>query len=158
MARHKITIRVDGAFRDEASTEPLHKVALATLVHQKLEAPCDLAVVVTDDETSRALHHRHLGIDRPTDVLAFPNVTRGPFVEAPGQAHYLGDVIISFPRARAQAGELGHEVLAELQLLTVHELLHLLGHDDAVDGKRARMFEAQDQILSALGVDIALPE
>ena len=158
MARHKIAIQIDGSFRDQVSPEPLHQVALAALVHQKLEAPCDLAVVVTDDESSRELNHRHLGIDGPTDVLAFPNVTRGPFVDAPGQTHYLGDVIISFPRAQAQAGELGHDVLAELQLLIVHGVLHLLGYDDTVDSKRARMWAAQGQILSALGIEVPLPE
>jgi probable rRNA maturation factor len=91
-------------------------------------------------------------VDAPTDVLAFPNETRGPFVSAPGYPRYLGDVIISFPRAASQATEVGHPTEAELQLLAVHGVLHLLGYDDEAKEERAQMWKAQSEILRILGV------
>jgi probable rRNA maturation factor len=96
-------------------------------------------------------------VDAPTDVLAFPDATRGPFVAAPGLPRYLGDVIVSFPRASAQAAEAGHDTQADLQLLVVHGMLHLLGYDDVTDEQRARMWDAQSEILQALGVEAHPP-
>jgi probable rRNA maturation factor len=141
----------------EAEPETLRRAALAALVYQQLEEPCELAVVVTDDKVLHELNLRHRGVDAPTDVLAFPNETRGPFVDAPGQARYLGDVIVSFHRAQAQAAEAGHDTQVELQLLVVHGVLHLLGYDDVTEEQRARMWAAQTEILTALGVQVDVP-
>jgi probable rRNA maturation factor len=70
----------------------------------------------------------------------------------------LGDVIISFPRAKAQAAEAGNELSAELQLLVVHGVLHLLGYDDQAPPERARMWRAQQIVLDDLGVEVHLPD
>jgi len=136
----------------------LQQAALTTLVHLGMEEPFELAVVVTDDGTLHELNLRHRGVDGPTDVLAFPDDTRGPFVDAPDMPRYLGDVIISFPRAQAQADDVGHTVEAELQLLVVHGVLHLLGYDDAEKEARVRMWAAQADVLRLLEVDVRLPE
>ena len=127
------------------------------MIHERVEGPCELAVVVTGDETLHELNLRHRNVDGPTDVLAFPDETRGPFVAAPGLPRYLGDVIISFHRAEAQASMTGHDVRAELQLLVVHGVLHLLGYDDLAEDQRAQMWAVQAQILQVLGVDVHLP-
>ena len=158
MSVYTIDIVVDDDYREQVPEDMLRETATAALVHQRIGTPCDLAVVITGDGALQELNLRHLGIDAPTDVLAFPNVPRGPFVEAPGQPRYLGDVVISFPRARAQAGGLRHSVVAELQLLVVHGVLHLVGHDDTEDAKKARMWVAQSQIVRAMGVDAHPPE
>ncbi len=150
---YTIEVQIDERFRTQVQSEPLHGAALATLIHQRVEELCELAVVVTDDEALRELNCRHRGIDAPTDVLAFPDETRGPFVGAPGLSRYLGDIIISFPRAGDQAAEAGHAVQAELQLLVVHGVLHLLGYDDVMEEQRAKMWAAQAEILQTLGVE-----
>jgi len=62
----------------------------------------------------------------------------------------LGDVILSYPRAEEQAAEAGHSALDELQLLTVHGVLHLLGYDDQEETARAEMWAAQEAILDLL--------
>jgi len=157
MALHIVEVQIDEQFQSLVQSEPLHQAGLATLIHQRVGGPCELAVVVTDDEALRELNRRYRGVDAPTDVLAFPDETRGPFVGAPGLPRYLGDVIISFPRAEAQAAEAGHDVQAELQLLVVHGVLHLLGYDDAVEEQRAQMWAAQAEILQALGVEAHPP-
>lgn len=174
MSLHTIKVQIDEQFQAQAQPEPLHRVALATLIHQRVEEACELAVVVTGDEALRELNRRHRGVDAPTDVLSFPDErcpepcpelcrravegTRGPFVGAPGLQRYLGDVIISFPRAETQATEAGHDVQAELQLLVVHGVLHLLGHDDQAEPERAAMWTAQAAILQALDVVVHLPD
>lgn len=157
MSLHTIEIQIDEQFQGQVQSAPLRLAALAPLIHQQVEEACDLVVVVTGDEALHALNRRHRDVDAPTDVLAFPDETRGPFVSAPGLPRYLGDVIISFSRAEAQAQEAGHTVQAELQLLTVHGVLHLLGYDDAVGEQRAQMWAVQAEIVEALEVDVNLP-
>ncbi|MCK4472222.1 MAG: rRNA maturation RNAse YbeY, partial [Anaerolineae bacterium] len=85
---YTIEVQIDEQFRAQVQPEPLHRAALATLIHQRVEELCELAVVVADDEVLRELNCRHRGIDAPTDVLAFPDETRGPFVGAPGLPRY----------------------------------------------------------------------
>jgi probable rRNA maturation factor len=154
---HSIEVQIDEQFQSRVQPETLHRAALATLAHQQVEEPCELAVVVTDDEALHELNLRHRNVDAPTDVLAFPNKTREPFVSAPDLPCYLGDVIVSFPRAEAQAAEAGHATQAELQLLVVHGVLHLLGHGDLTAEQRRDMWAVQAEILQSLGVELHLP-
>lgn len=154
---HTIAVHVDEGLESQVDSELLCRTALQTLHSQQIESGCELAVVVTDDDTLRELNHRHRGIDAPTDVLAFADEARDPFVEAPGELRYLGDVVVSFHRAAAQAAEAGHDTQAELQLLVVHGVLHLLGYDDQAEQAREKMWRVQSQILQALEVDVNPP-
>ena len=114
----------------------------------------NLAVVLGGDEHTRVLNHQYLGIDAPTDVLSFP---AGEIDPETGQ-RYLGDVVISFTRAVDQAAQRGHSVEAELQLLVVHGVLHLLGYDHATPAEKDRMWEIQGRILTGLGLSLDIPE
>lgn len=162
MSLHTIHVHAEEPFEGRVVAEVLQRAALATLIYQQRDqarpTQYELTIVITDDDALQELNRRFLGIDAPTDVLAFPNDTRGPFVEVPGYPYYLGDVVISLPRAEAQALEAGHTTDAELQLLVVHGVLHLLGYDDAEEEPRAKMWEAQAAILGALGVQVNLPD
>ncbi len=153
--RYWVDVQVEGEW--PADVDSLRLAAIATLAHQG-EPPVEVAVVVADDETLQELNRRYRQVDEPTDVLAFPMDTRGPFVGAAGQPRYLGDIVISYPRAAAQAAEAGHAAQAELQLLVVHGVLHLLGYDDQSEPERSQMWAAQKAILDALGVQIHLPD
>lgn len=150
-----VEIQVDADFADRVDADRLRQAALATLRHQGLGGPAELTLVVTDDGTVRRLNRSYRGVDAPTDVLSFGNEEQEGFVTAPDAPRYLGDVIISFPRAEAQARQAGHSVEAELGLLTVHGVLHLLGHDHAGPGAKAVMWAAQADILRDLGVSVA---
>lgn len=154
---HIIEVQIEEPFQAQARSVLIRQAALAALAHQQVPRSCELAVVVTDDEALHELNRRYRGVDAPTDVLAFSNEARGPFVDAPGQPRYLGDVIISFPRAAAQAVEAGHPTEVELQLLTVHGVLHLLGYDDEVEEERAQMWKVQSEILRTLGIEAHPP-
>ena len=112
----------------------------------------DLTLVLTGDSQIQALNRDFLGKDAPTDVLSFPADESDPETGR----RYLGDVVISLPRATEQAGERGHTVEAEVQLLVVHGVLHLLGHDHAGAEEKARMWAAQAEVLERLGVSPAI--
>lgn len=161
MSHHTVDVQIEEPYKPHVGPEPLRRAAEAVLQQQQVEEPCEVAVVVSGDETLHQLNRRHRGVDAPTDVLAFPHQTKSPdftFIDAPGLPRYLGDVIISFPRAKAQAAEAKNELLAELQLLVVHGVLHLLGHDDETELERARMWDAQQAVLDDLGVEVHLPD
>ncbi|MGD0877794.1 MAG: rRNA maturation RNase YbeY [Anaerolineales bacterium] len=108
----------------------------------------DLTIVLVDDAHIQALNRAFLTHDAPTDVLSFPADEPDPETGR----RYLGDVVISTPRAGEQARERGHAVEAEMQLLVVHGILHLLGHDHAEVGEKERMWTAQARALERLGV------
>jgi probable rRNA maturation factor len=158
MCAHTIEAQIDQEYQGQVSAETLRRAALAAVEHAGQDEPYEVAIVVTGDEALQELSSRFLGADRPTDVLAFPDDTRGPFVGAPGHPRYLGDVVVSLPRAEAQAREASHDLEAELQLLVIHGVLHLLGYDDVTEEDRSAMWSAQRTILKRMGIDIQLPE
>ena len=121
--------------------ELIEHAALTTLAHQSTDG--DLTIVLTDDAQLHQLNRDYLGVDAPTDVLSFPASETDPETGV----SYLGDVIVSIPRAEAQSQSAGHPLEAELQLLVVHGVLHLLGHDHADPEDKARMWSAQSQVL-----------
>jgi probable rRNA maturation factor len=100
------------------------------------------------DSYLQQLNRQFSGIDVPTDVLAFPD---------DGENGHIGDVIISAQLAAQSAQRRGHSTSDELQLLTVHGALHLLGHDHSTPEDHLRMWQAQAQILAQLGLSISTP-
>jgi probable rRNA maturation factor len=131
------------------SPDRLRQVAEATLHHEGASGQATL--VITDDQGIQALNRDFLGRDVPTDVLAFSaQEEAGAFVAAPEMGSYLGDVIVSYPRALAQAPEHGQQVEQELYLLIVHGFLHLLGYDHADEEEKAVMWARQEAILASL--------
>jgi probable rRNA maturation factor len=125
----------------------LHAAQL-TLDLENIAGGASLSVVVSDDMFLRKLNHQYRNIDAATDVLSFPASETDPDINA----LYLGDVIISLPRAEVQASEGSQPVKDELLLLVVHGILHLLGYDHLKRADKKKMQEAQDRILAELGL------
>jgi probable rRNA maturation factor len=150
---YNIHVHVDEDYAGEVEPKLLRDAAKAAL-KQQAATPGSLTIAVSGDETLHALNKQHLGHDQPTDVLSFPSDRDDP----DDTGRYFGDIVISYPRAMAQADTGGHAVEAELQLLTVHGVLHLLGHDHASDEERAQMWQAQADVLEALGSEITGPQ
>jgi probable rRNA maturation factor len=88
----------------------------------------EVHVLVTGDEILHELNRSYRGLDRPTDVLSFPDGDRLPSGEI-----LLGEIVVSLDSARRQAVDLGHDELRELEELVLHGTLHLLGHDHQTD-------------------------
>lgn len=141
-------INIESSLDQPFDLDLLEQAAIAALTHQSAEG--DLTIVLADDEQLRRLNRDFLGIDAPTDVLSFPASETDPET---GEA-YLGDIILSISRAHAQAQSAGHSLADECQLLVVHGVLHLLGHDHAEADEKAKMWKAQSEILEGLGVKI----
>lgn len=156
--KHHIEIQVEEQVGALAEA-PLKKAVMATLTQQRVAESCEVVVVFSDDDALQTLNCRFRGLNQPTDVLSFSNDTRGPYSGgASGFPRYLGDIVISVDRARAQAEAVGASLMQELQLLVTHGMLHLLGYDHATPDEKAEMWSAQADVLHRLGVDIPLPE
>lgn len=148
MTCFEIHIQLDKKHHPKEFAEVLRQAAAATLHHLQVEPPASLTIVLDDDARLCTLNRQFRGIDKPTDVLSFPDDDLDP---------YLGDVVISWDRVQAQAIAGGHPAQAELQLLAVHGVLHLLGHDHATTEQRDAMWATQAAILTALGAPITGP-
>ncbi len=140
-----INIDSQYGFSDNALLE---RAARFTLDHESAPSDSELTIVLTDDAQLRELNNQYLGIDSPTDVLSFPSDEVDPETEI----SYIGDIILSIPRATEQAESAGHSVEEEAQLLVVHGTLHLLGHDHAEVDDKARMWQAQAEVMVRLGL------
>ena len=95
-------------------------------------------IAFTDDDTIRNLNSQYRDIDRPTDVLSFPQDMEN---------NILGDIIVSVEKAKVQAEEKQHDLEQEMALLVAHGFLHLLGYDHAEPEEEKRMFSLQDRLL-----------
>jgi len=145
-----VEVQVAAAFARQVDTMDLHAAAAAVLASEG-QVDGEITLVVTDDAQVRELNARYRGVDSATDVLAFP--AQGPekrLIEPQEAAKYLGDVIIAYPRASAQAEAAAHPVANELRLLVVHGTLHLLGYGHATPEEEAAMWARQEEILVGL--------
>jgi probable rRNA maturation factor len=151
----KVNFRTDSPYRKLVEQRRLKEAAVKTLAHQAFPARAELTIAITGDEEIRALNRQYRGIDRPTDVLSFGDDQ----IEASAdQVFYLGDVVISYPSAEAQAQAAGHSPADELVLLVIHGVLHLLGHDHAERGEKRTMWAAQDDVLRQMGARVTTTE
>lgn len=148
-----IYVDVSEPFAAGVDVSVVERAALAALEHQGAASDSNLTIVIGDDDLLQRLNLQYMGIDAPTDVLAFPAGYTDPDSGLP----YLGDVLISYSRCQEQAAGAGHPVAAELQLLAVHGVLHLLGYDHLEQEEKARMWSAQAETLSELGLSINAP-
>ena len=153
----EVDVQIAPAYAEAVPAKLLRAAARAVLRTEGRSGPgqAELTLVITDDSGIQSLNRDFLGNDVPTDVLAFGALEDGgPFVAAPEAGGYLGDVIVSYPRAVAQAQEHGHSPEQELSLLVVHGILHLLGYDHADDEGKAAMWARQDLILDGLAREV----
>ena len=105
-------------------------------------ALCELSIVLVDDRTMRALHRAHMGIDGPTDVLAFD------LRDDPAAPAVEGEIVISTETAARQAPRFGTTPARELLRYVAHGVLHLVGHDDGDAAGRQRMRRAENRVLA----------
>lgn len=128
--------------------------AAVSAVLRQCDAPAgsSLSLVIGDDAQMAALNKQFRGIDSATDVLSFPS---GVILNG-DPAPYLGDIIIAYPYAAAQAEAAGHDRMHSLMLLAIHGTLHLLGFDHDTPEHQRAMWAAQDQALESLSLPLSL--
>lgn len=150
----------------EGMEDLLRRVISAALAAEGVDLPCEINVLLTDDEGIHQVNREMRQVDRPTDVLSFPmfDLKPGEKPEAGDEDPEsglvpLGDMCISLERAAAQAGEFGHSVERELSYLTVHSVLHLLGYDHMDEGPMKRQMRVHEEfILDKLGITREMEE
>ena len=139
----------------------IRKCIYATLDAERVSAPCEINVLVTDDAGIQIINRESRELDKPTDVLSFPMFQLEPGNPPTDWVDYqdpasglvpLGDMCISLERAIAQAQEFGHSTRREVGYLTIHSMLHLLGYDHEYEEERAEMRLREEKALSALSL------
>jgi probable rRNA maturation factor len=173
---HLISVQIDPAFAALLDADRLHRLATYVLAAEAVEAAVELGISVTTDAEIHALNRQYLGHDYPTDVISFTSEEEGEtpdavrllheegqglhpteepvaanfqFVGPPGWPEYLGDIVISYETAAAQAPDYSHAPAAEVDVLLTHGILHLLGYDDQSDADHAQMHARQDALVAA---------
>lgn len=125
--------------RDELWAGLLRETISAALAAEGVAVPCEVDVLLTDDEGIHQINLEQRDVDRATDVLSFPmfeftpgeppTPEDGDLLDPGSGVLPLGDMVLSVDHIRAQAAEFGHSERRELCYLAVHSVLHLLGYD-----------------------------
>ena len=116
----------------------------------RVHPQAELCIKAVDEATIAGLNEKWMEKEGPTDVLAFPmDELRPGLVNEELEEGMLGDLVLCPAVAERQAVAAGHSTDAEIELLTVHGILHLLGYDHAAPDEHREMFGLQDQILAA---------
>lgn len=156
--RHKITI----VFEQFSLQKYLIRANIRRCIHETLRAeginvPCEINVLVTNDEGIQVINRTSRNIDKPTDVLSFPmfDLAAGQppkewdeYMDPESGMVPLGDMCISLERAMAQAKEFGHSVRREVGYLTIHSMLHLLGYDHMDEGEQKRQMRSREEAIA----------
>ena len=136
----------------------IKKCVEATLAAESITVPCEINVLVTNDDGIRAINQGSRGIDKPTDVLSFPmfQLEAGnppkdweDYMDPETDLCPLGDMAISLERAIAQAKEFGHSTRREVGYLTIHSMLHLLGYDHLDEGPKKAQMRSREETIAA---------
>lgn len=158
-----ITFDKGGKLKNLTMAGHLRACISAALRAEKVPVPCEINVLVTDNQTIRVINNEYRKIDRETDVLSFPmfdfkpgalpwDLT--PYIDPETGLLPLGDMAISLEKAKAQAEEFGHSVKREVGYLTIHSVLHLLGYDHMDEGEMKRqMREREEAICNEINLD-----
>ena len=158
--RHYIPVTADVPGVSDEKKALIRRVIRTALAMQGVDFPCEVDVLVTSDAGIHQINRDMRQVDRPTDVLSFPEFELTPG-ELPGQEDAdpgtglvpLGDMVLSMERVQAQAREYGHSNRRELAYLVVHSVLHLLGYDHLDEGPQKKQMRAREEaILAELGI------
>lgn len=135
-----------GAAVDERRLSALSRHVLERM---RVHPLAELCIKLVDEDTMAELNRHWMEKDGPTDVLAFPmDELRPGMVNEEPEEGVLGDLVLCAAVAERQAEEAGHATSDEVDLLTVHGILHLLGYDHAEPEEHAEMFGLQGQLLA----------
>jgi probable rRNA maturation factor len=126
----------------------LSRLSRFVLDRMRVHPMAELCIKLVDEATIAELNERWMEKTGPTDVLAFPmDELRPGLVNDEPEEGVLGDLVLCPAVAERQARDAGHATAAEVHLLTVHGILHLLGYDHAEPDEEREMFALQNTLL-----------
>lgn len=151
-----ITADMEGA-ADKRTCALIRRTIRTALAAEGMTLPCEVDVLLTDDEGIHRINLDMRNVDRPTDVLSFPEFDLTP-EELPAAEDAdpgtglipLGDMVLSMERVAAQAEEYGHSRQRELAYLVTHSMLHLLGYDHLDEGEMKKQMRGREEAIMAL--------
>lgn len=141
-----LTIKTRRAIRKELDIKRLQQASATACERLGFTTQPEITLQVTDDSTIKQFNLQYRGVDEVTDVLSFENT----FTDPESGETYLGDILISYETATRQASTRGLEMMAEIEMLLVHGILHLAGMDHASRSEWEEMSSLQDAILKDL--------
>ncbi|QIK76003.1 rRNA maturation RNase YbeY [Nocardioides piscis] len=143
-----MTIEILNESGTDIDVRRLSSLSRFVMDRMRVHPQAELCIKAVDEDTIAELNGKWMEKEGPTDVLAFPmdELRPGKVTEEP-QEGVLGDLVLCPAVAARQALEAGHPTGAEIELLTVHGILHLLGYDHAEPEEHAEMFGLQAQLL-----------
>ena len=128
----------------------LARLSRFTMDRMRVHPQAELCIKAVDRATITELNQRWMDKEGPTDVLAFPmDELRPGLVDTDPEEGVLGDLVLCPDVAAEQGDSAGHGATAEIELLCVHGILHLLGYDHAEPEEHREMFGLQDELLAA---------
>ena len=132
----------------EVDAHELSRLSRFVMDRMRVHPLAELCIKVVDEATIAELNQQWMDKEGPTDVLAFPmdELRPGLVTEEPEEG-VLGDLVLCPAVAARQAKDAGHSTQDEVDLLTVHGILHLLGYDHAEPEEHAVMFGLQGELL-----------
>ncbi|MBU6243016.1 MAG: rRNA maturation RNase YbeY [Acidobacteria bacterium] len=107
----------------------------------------ELSISCVDEDEMTSLHMQWMNEPGPTDVLSFPMDEIKPNSASNGPG-LIGDIVLCPTVAAKQAESANHSAQSEMELLTAHGILHLLGYDHALPNEELAMFKLQDDLLA----------
>lgn len=154
-----MTIEILNESGTEIDVRRLSTLSRFVMDKMRVHPQAELCIKAVDEETISELNEKWMGKSGSTDVLAFPmdELRPGKVTEEP-QEGILGDLMLCPAVAERQAQEAGHGRDPEIELLTVHGILHLLGYDHADPEEHAEMFGLQAQLLEDWRMSSADPD
>lgn len=130
------SVEITADSRYKVNRKVIRETVEKVLKREKVSPGTEVSVMVLGDRKMKQLNKTYRQVDKTTDVLSFPleSSDAKPFVKPPGNVLILGDIVISYPTAVANAAESNIFVDEELARLVEHGLLHLLGYDHDDEG------------------------
>lgn len=140
----------------EQHRQLIENVLLKAFEMENFDKESEVCVSVVHNDRIQELNRDYRNQDRPTDVLSFALTEQGDgeieIIGGESLPNVLGDIVISIDKAKEQAEAYGHSFERELAFLTVHGFLHLLGYDHMTEEDEKIMFQKQEEILNAYGL------
>jgi probable rRNA maturation factor len=147
----QIDIHTEGELRAFVEERWVRKIVRQVLKAEQVASPYEVSLVFTNADRVKQLNRDYRGVNEPTDVLAFQMLPErqsdSSFALPPDGVTRLGEVIVSYPQALAQAKERRHSLERELALLVIHGILHLLGYDHEESREAKKMREREKELL-----------
>jgi probable rRNA maturation factor len=144
-----MSIDVINETEHEADLEELTALVTKIMNEMHVHPDAEVSVMLVDEDAMERLHLQWMDLPGPTDVMSFPLDELRPgkpgLLSGPGM---LGDIVLCPTVAARQAEAGGHSTQDELDLLTTHGMLHLLGYDHAEQEEREEMFGLQRSLLT----------